>query len=86
MNQHDLDALGMRIKRICDYMEETTCLSRVWAEINERYGYFVKRSDKTVLAQMTIKNMNRMKKDIIYLKNDFEFPPSTRHNKNCKLL
>ncbi len=80
MKQYDLDALGMRITRICSYMSETACLTRVLAEISdESCGYFIKESDPSTLSNIVVKYIGRVHRDIIRLKNDFEFPVSSRH-------
>lgn len=80
MKQYDLDAFEMRLSRINAYMRETTCLIRVWAELAEdNCGWYLKASDLSSLAELVVKYSNRLHKDFIRLKDDFEFPPSRRH-------
>lgn len=80
MNQHDWDALDMRIDRINRNMSDAACLVRVLAEIAEgTAGYHLKCTDCSTLAYIAVRYIDRLHFDIVKLKNDVEFPPSGRH-------
>ena len=74
MKQYDLDALEMRMRRICTYMREIACLIRVWAELSEdNCGYYLQSTDLSSLASLV-----RLQRDTVRLKNNFEYPISTK--------
>lgn len=79
MKQYDLDALYMRSSRICTYMLEIACLIRIWAELAEdNCGYYLQSSDLSSLASLVVKYANRLQRDVIRLKSNFEYPISTK--------
>ncbi len=81
MNQHDWDALGMRVEKIARNMSDTACLVRVFAEVTDgTAGYHIQSVDYSTLAYIIVRYINRLQSDIFSLKSDVEFPPSTRHN------
>lgn len=81
MKQYDLDAMEMRITRICAYMTETASMIRIFLEIHENQGaYFFRRIDISSLAYLIAKYVSRVQRDIVQLKNDIEFPVSNRHS------
>ena len=79
MKQYDLDALGMRLERISGYLAETACLVRIWADIENNDGFNIYGSDASTLACLVVKYINRIHRDFVSFKRDFEFPPSSRH-------
>ena len=79
MKQYDLDALEMRMRRICTYMREIACLIRVWAELSEdNCGYYLQSTDLSSLASLVVKYANRLQRDTVRLKNNLEYPISTK--------
>ncbi len=79
MKRYDLDALSMRLSRMCTYMREIACLIRVWAELAEdNCGYYIQASDISSLAALVVKYANRLQQDVINLKNDCDYPRSTK--------
>lgn len=80
MKQYDLDVWDMRVERICSNMTDAVCLLRAWAELSVgNAGYLLKCTDCSTLAFIVVKYFNRIQQDIVGLKDDFEFPPSSRH-------
>lgn len=83
MKQYDLDALGMRLDRICVYMSEMSCLMRILYDLINNGGCNVLETDLATFSNIVNKHVKRLQRDISAFEKDFEFPIS---RKSCKLL
>ncbi len=86
MNQHDLDVLEMRIEQVGVCMWRTNCLVEILGDMILNEGYNVSKSCIPTLTSIVLTYFKRLHIGFSALEHDFAFPPSTRHNKNCKLL
>lgn len=73
MKPYQYDLLEMRIARIAHYSIELSCLVKILENIIDNDSYNLPESEISTFSGFITKYANRLRKETINLKSDFEF-------------